>query len=126
MRAFYDKIRETEMAQSPAEAFGLLMEAYLLGMQHIKRARQRCEFRTVDDISRDLRWTAACCSQKHAGGDMPPWDLWPFGGSIGCFASYAPKRWRSSLDWRWRKQADEAETWLPTVPLWTRGAQLEA
>jgi hypothetical protein len=125
MRAFYDKIRETEMAQSPAEAFGLLMEAYLMGVTLIERARSRCEFGTVEYISRSLQWTACCCSEKHAGGDFPPWELWP-GSSFGCFAAYAPKRCSSSLDFRWRERADEAETWLPSVPLWTRGPQLEA
>lgn len=117
MRAFYVKIDEATQAKTPAEAIGKLTEAYSLGQPLIKRARARCEFRTVANLSDILRWAAFTCAAKLVGGDRAPWALFPYDGS----SSPTLRGESSSLDWRWRKEQEWAETWLPSVPLWTRG-----
>jgi len=124
MRSFYEKIEEAKQAKTPAEAIGKLTEAYAIGRPLLDRARARCEHRTVVDISNLLRWAAAECAHRHVGGELPAFWLF-FGGGCSCGLGGGYRRPRSSLEYRWGERAELAESWLPTVPLWTRGPQLE-
>ena len=125
MRSFYVKIDEAKQATTPADAIGRLAEAYALGKPLLDQARARCEHRTVEDISNLLKWAAAECAHRHVGGELPPFWLL-FGCGLTCGLNSGPRRPRSSLDQRWNVRSEIAETWLPSVPLWTRGPQLDA
>jgi len=116
MRKFYEACEKASLAKKPETILKYLDEARDAIQPQLALARSRLELRTVADLVEYLRWTVAWCMYHAGQGKDPGIDpLWFISGGTTYVYPPAPKGNSSSLDYRWSKWQDRAESYLPWV-----------
>lgn len=115
-REFYEACEKAARAKKSATALKYLNIALDNLHPLVAQARARLEFHACVDLMEDFRFSVASCVWNLSNGKdpgLPPW-FFQAGGTTYVYPP-TPKGGSSTLDYRWSKWQDRAESYLPSV-----------